>query len=661
MLFVTIGAIRGLLKPLFACLCLIGWNNRVRALPAENADLTHTASPPSQVTVQEGETAYRIARRYKSDAVTMDQMLLALLRENPGVFQAGSLHRIRAGSVLVIPSHPAVQKTSPVEASQIVQGQNRRVSGGGPRVRAKVAVADSVQPKGSVANVSGVRSFAETARPEVVRIPASTLPDSRQNAAMSAPKEPRLRSFVTVWMGLLLMGFVMLLFLYRNRIQDRLRRKQPSSASNQPRSGSLERRTPSVLQMMVGVRDFNRQMRLEIKTWINSQGRLSKSILPSGSDLKSSACVTESFSFQQIAQSDFFVLQNHTPISQLIEADRGVRFLGHGLHLDFKFFSHKPAVSILGPVASELNAVGISETPSLTSRSSSPQTTVQNNKSMKQSGFSFSPADYLANQQIQMMSLEEEGVYIRLLSYCWQNGSVPKNPEQAARLVGKGASTTVVASVLCLFQATQNPEELTHSELQRQRNRLAHWKEKSAAGGRKSAASRKGGSTTLKTVLEKPLPTRSVDTQKPPTRVPSPQKLTPSPPLEVVSKAPELDSEASQEAFERYAIAVGLLATDGAFLHRQWRSKDSELRTGWTSGWRQLLTAWRDQGRFPSQASNLGDGRISEKERIATPPTTKTGATAVIPPQLSRDFPKFVASQTPYSFRFDGFQTADGL
>jgi uncharacterized protein YdaU (DUF1376 family) len=260
-----------------------------------------------------------------------------------------------------------------------------------------------------------------------------------------------------------------------------------------------------------------------------------------------------------------------------------------------------------------------------------------------------------------MMSLEEEGVYIRLLSYCWQNGSVPKDPEQAARLVGKGASTTVVASVLHLFQSTQNPQELTHSDLQRQRDRLAHWKEKSAAGGRKSAASRKGGSTTLETVVEKSLAITGADTQKAPTRGSSLQKLPAPPPPEVVSEAPELDSEASQEAFERYAIAVGLLATDGAFLHRQWRSKDSELRTGWPSGWRQLLTTWRDQGRFPSQASNLGGGRISEKERIASPLTTKTGTTAVIPPQLSRDFPKFAASQTPYSFRFDGFQTAAGL
>jgi len=271
---------------------------------------------------------------------------------------------------------------------------------------------------------------------------------------------------------------------------------------------------------------------------------------------------------------------------------------------------------------------------------------------MKSSGFSFSPSEYLANQQIQMMSLEEEGVYIRLLSYCWQNGSVPKDPEQAARLVGKGASTTVVASVLRLFQATQNPQELNHLDLQQQKERLTQWKEKSAAGGRKSAASRKGGLTTLETVVNKKPEITQLNTQTVPVTPPLPRKLAPPLPRTLASEPPEIDSKASQEAFERQAIAVGLLATDGAFLHRQWRSKDSELRAGLTSGWRQLMSIWKEQGRFPSQLSNPGGGRVSERARPAP--------AVVIPPQSSRDFPKITASETPYSFRFDGFQTSNG-
>ena len=97
---------------------------------------------------------------------------------------------------------------------------------------------------------------------------------------------------------------------------------------------------------------------------------------------------------------------------------------------------------------------------------------------------------------------------------------------------------------------------------------------------------------------------------------------------------------------------MGLLATDGAFLHRQWRSKDPELRAGMTADWQQWMLAWKEQGRFPSQFTNPGGGRVPEKARPAP--------AAIIPPQASRDFPKFAASNTPYTFRFDGVQTSNG-
>ena len=626
---------------------------------SNNGDLNTTAVVPSQVTVQEGETAYRIARRYKPDSVTMDQMLLALLRENPGVFKAGNLHRIRAGSVLAIPSHLAIHKASPAEASQIVQGQNHRTLAGSLRVGAKATIAVTAPPTVAAPTPRSVRPLAETVRPEAGLTPTTLLPSPRQNTAMRPSTEARVRSSIPVGTVLLLLGSVMLLFLNRNRIQDLLRRRPRSAESYQPRSGALDKRTPSVLEIMVGIRDFNRQIRLEIGTWINSQSPHSIKIRPSVTDCKPLASIIPASGFQQIAQGDFSVFQKRTPASRLLENNMDVRFLGHGFHLDFEFFNYKPAASVLTESDLEPKALEISQKPSHTLCPSSSPTTFQRTQSMKASGFSFSPSEYLANQQIQMMSLEEEGIYIRLLSYCWQNGSIPKDPEQAARLVGKGASTTVVASVLRLFQATQNPQELTHLDLQRQREHRMHWKEKSAAGGRKSAASRKGGSTTLEAVVEKRSGTTRDNTKKTPISISSPQKLAPPTAGKPASEPPEIDSEASQEAFERYAIAEGLFATDGAFLHRQWRSKDSELRASWTSGWRQLMAAWKAQGRFPSQASNPGGDRPSHKERLATM-AIKTAAAAVNPSQSSRDFPKFTASKAPYSFRFDGFQTSDG-
>ena len=656
---VTKWATSGLPKLLIAYLCLIGGCNGLIGSTSGTGALTNTPSVPKRVTVQEGETAYRIARRYKPDSVTMDQMLLALLRENPGVFQAGNLHRIRTGSVLVIPSHPAVQKTSPFVASQIVQSQNRRIVSENPRMAPKAAVAASVQPSvpQSVTVPAAISSqnLAKTVSPAAEGALAPILPKAGQNITGGESQEGQGRFAVKVLIGLLLMGAAMLVSLNRKRIRDRFRvwRCRPTIATLP--SVSSNRRTQTVLEIMVGIRDFNRRMRLEIDAWINSQKPISTAVRPSVTHWKPSISVIPASGFKEIAQSNFVVLQNHSSVSSVKETDLDVRFLGHGFHLDFQFLQHKPSDSLLDQAASEAETVERPASSSHIQCPSSPQPPFQRTKSMKSSGFSFSPSEYLANQQIQMMSLEEEGVYIRLLSYCWQNGSVPKDPEQAARLVGKGASTTVVASVLRLFDATQNPQELTHFDLQQQKERLTQWKEKSAAGGRKSAATRKGGSTTLDAVLEKMPETTILNTQKISMPASLPRKLAPSPPRILALEPSGIDSKASQETFERQAIAMGLLATDGAFLHRQWRSKDPELRAGMASDWRQWMLDWREQGRFPSQLSNPGGGRVS-----GVPEKARPASAAVIPPQPSRDFPKITASDTPYSFRFDGFQTSNG-
>ena len=654
MYLVTKWATSGLPKLLIACLCLIGGCNGLMGSTSGTEGLTNTPSVPRRVTVQEGETAYRIARRYKPDSVTMDQMLLALLRENPGVFQAGNLHRIRTGSVLVIPSHPAVQKTSPSEASQIVQSQNRRIVSENPRMAPKAAVAASVQPSvpQSVTVPAAISSqnLAKTVSPAAEGALAPILPKAEQNITGGESQEGQGRFAVKAWIGLLLMGAAMLVSLNRKRIRDRFRvwRCRPTIAI--PPAVSSDRRTQTVLEIMVSIRDFNRRMRLEIEVWIHSQTPTPTAIRPAVTNWKPSTSIIPASGFIEIAQRSFVILQNHSSVSSVKETDLDVRFLGHGLHLDFQFLQHKPSDSPLDQAASEAETVEISAPSSPVQNPSSPQTPFQRPKSMKSSGFSFSPSEYLANQQIQMMSLEEEGVYIRLLSYCWQNGSVPKDPEQAARLVGKGASTTVVASVLRMFHSTQNPQELTHFDLQQQKERLTQWKEKSAAGGRKSAATRKGGQTTLDAVVEKKPETTSQNTQTVPIPTLSPRILAPLQPRALAPEPPEIDSKASQEAFERQAIAMGLLATDGAFLHRQWRSKDPELRAGMTSDWRPLMLIWKEQGRFPSQLSNSGGGRVSGVSEKA-----RTTPAVVIPPQPSRDFPKIKASDTPYSFRFDGF------
>jgi len=108
---------------------------------------------------------------------------------------------------------------------------------------------------------------------------------------------------------------------------------------------------------------------------------------------------------------------------------------------------------------------------------------------MKSPAFQWYPGDYLASQRVQLMTLEEEGAYNRLLNFCWIHGSIPSEPELLAKLIGKGASTTLATKVATMFQPAAS-NRLIHDRLEAERRKQAVWREKSAQGGKKSAAKR---------------------------------------------------------------------------------------------------------------------------------------------------------------------------
>lgn len=149
---------------------------------------------------------------------------------------------------------------------------------------------------------------------------------------------------------------------------------------------------------------------------------------------------------------------------------------------------------------------------------------------MKSPAFQFYTSDYLGSQRVQMLSLEEEGAYIRLLCYCWQHGSIPSDPEKCARLIGKSSSTTLARVVQAMFIASENDAELIHDRLDEQREKQRVWKEKCSAGGRKSAEIRqesKSSSSNPARVVENYLEVKgSIPTPIPiPIPIPSPTPI----------------------------------------------------------------------------------------------------------------------------------------
>ncbi len=77
------------------------------------------------IRVSRGDTAGRIAGAHRPAGVSLDQMLVAMLRSNPQAFINGNVNRLRSGAVLQLPTQSQAQATSAQEARKIIATQSR--------------------------------------------------------------------------------------------------------------------------------------------------------------------------------------------------------------------------------------------------------------------------------------------------------------------------------------------------------------------------------------------------------------------------------------------------------------------------------------------------------------------------------------------------------
>jgi uncharacterized protein YdaU (DUF1376 family) len=113
-------------------------------------------------------------------------------------------------------------------------------------------------------------------------------------------------------------------------------------------------------------------------------------------------------------------------------------------------------------------------------------------KTVKSPAFQFYAAEYLADENVALMTLEEEGAYIRALGYCWREGSIPADPELLSRLL-KNAPADVVRTVVRRFDKIETPigTRLIHSRLELERRKQKNWLRKSQEAGVKSGKVRR--------------------------------------------------------------------------------------------------------------------------------------------------------------------------
>jgi FimV-like protein len=78
-----------------------------------------------QVMVQRGDTASELAASKTPDGVSLDQMLLALLRNNPDAFVDSNVNRMKAGALLTLPTEQEAKAVSREDARREIQVQTK--------------------------------------------------------------------------------------------------------------------------------------------------------------------------------------------------------------------------------------------------------------------------------------------------------------------------------------------------------------------------------------------------------------------------------------------------------------------------------------------------------------------------------------------------------
>lgn len=96
-----------------------------RTRPERGGPAAKPAADGQQLAVRPGDTAGKIAAQSKPASVSLDQMLVAMLRRNPEAFIGGNINRLKSGALLDIPGADEAAAMSSAEASKSIVAQSR--------------------------------------------------------------------------------------------------------------------------------------------------------------------------------------------------------------------------------------------------------------------------------------------------------------------------------------------------------------------------------------------------------------------------------------------------------------------------------------------------------------------------------------------------------
>ena len=130
----------------------------------------------------------------------------------------------------------------------------------------------------------------------------------------------------------------------------------------------------------------------------------------------------------------------------------------------------------------------------------------------KSPAFQFYPNDFIADMNVQLMCNQSVGCYIKLLSYCWKEGSIPDDSDAIAKLCRERSNRMAKLWLEirpCFTPDPENPGFMRHPRLDRERAKQAESHERRVEAGRKGGAARSVRVSNAKKMLSSSTSTSS--------------------------------------------------------------------------------------------------------------------------------------------------------
>ena len=112
---------------------------------------------------------------------------------------------------------------------------------------------------------------------------------------------------------------------------------------------------------------------------------------------------------------------------------------------------------------------------------------------MKAPAFQWYPKDYLTDENVVLMTLEEEGAYRRLMDYCWLQGSLPNDMKALAAMCKNVTPERMAELFFAIGRCfTLANGRLYHPRLEREKQAQLERREAKQKAGKKGAKARWG-------------------------------------------------------------------------------------------------------------------------------------------------------------------------